>query len=106
MKYYDGQRISSALIHLFPEVNFDKNKFTVHSILYSSLLFIIHSHVLLINKIEQYWAEAKNRRQFFEDFAAKKGFDPLSASHWYHIPSFHVYHSKVLLLNFTIIRRK
>eukprot|EP00026_Physarum_polycephalum_P003234 Phypoly_transcript_03244.p1 GENE.Phypoly_transcript_03244~~Phypoly_transcript_03244.p1 ORF type:complete len:742 (+),score=88.29 Phypoly_transcript_03244:221-2446(+) len=31
------------------------------------------------------WVDVNNRRKFFEDYAAKKGFDPLIAENWYSI---------------------
>lgn len=31
---------------------------------------------------ESFWADAKNRRQFFDDFASKHKFDPLNAENW------------------------
>lgn len=33
----------------------------------------------------KYWNNAQNRRKFFDDFAAKRGFDALIAENWYPI---------------------
>jgi hypothetical protein len=33
-----------------------------------------------------YLADIRNRQHFFEEFAEKKGFNPLVAENWYSIP--------------------
>lgn len=30
-----------------------------------------------------HWRDPKNRRKFFDDFSAKRGFDPLLVDNWY-----------------------
>lgn len=41
------------------------------------------SHV----RLDKYWLDIENRRKYFTDYARGKGFDPLIAENWYHIPS-------------------
>lgn len=42
------------------------------------------SKVIII--IAGFWRDVNNRKHFFENYAKKRGFDPLSASHWYKQP--------------------
>jgi len=64
LQYYNGS-VVKALTHLFPTVNFDTSKF----------LFLP----------KNFWQEAKNRRDFFTNFAADNNFDPLLPDNWYKI---------------------
>lgn len=36
---------------------------------------------------EIFWANTKNRKLFFNEFAKNKQFDPLLASNWYNVTS-------------------
>lgn len=46
----------------------------------------ILSIVILSNFIAaQYWDDPRNRRKYFEDFAAEHNFDPLTVSNWYSV---------------------
>ncbi len=38
--------------------------------------------LVLIFCTGNYWSDAHNRRNFFVEFATKKGFDPLVAENW------------------------
>eukprot|EP00026_Physarum_polycephalum_P000178 Phypoly_transcript_00178.p1 GENE.Phypoly_transcript_00178~~Phypoly_transcript_00178.p1 ORF type:complete len:1068 (-),score=137.60 Phypoly_transcript_00178:3031-5769(-) len=55
-----GARIQQALVDAFPDIGMDIDKLWTSS-----------------------WHEPKNRRQFFEDYAKKNGFDPLHPENWY-----------------------
>lgn len=54
---------SKALQELYPEISFNMDRF----------------------KKSEHWTFAKNRRRFFDEFAAENGFDPLIAEYWYKI---------------------
>lgn len=71
--------MSQALLDLFPNIGLDKARFISKSI----LLIINWLIVLLIRQFEDAWHEEDNRRKFFEDYAAKNGFDPLDPNEWY-----------------------
>eukprot|EP00026_Physarum_polycephalum_P000503 Phypoly_transcript_00504.p2 GENE.Phypoly_transcript_00504~~Phypoly_transcript_00504.p2 ORF type:complete len:477 (+),score=71.61 Phypoly_transcript_00504:1867-3297(+) len=58
--YHEGS-YPKALMDLFPDINFEPNRFASSA----------------------NWGDAKNRRNFFEDFAASKGFDALHPYGWY-----------------------
>eukprot|EP00026_Physarum_polycephalum_P001049 Phypoly_transcript_01050.p1 GENE.Phypoly_transcript_01050~~Phypoly_transcript_01050.p1 ORF type:complete len:906 (+),score=142.25 Phypoly_transcript_01050:476-3193(+) len=62
LEYY-SRSLAKALIHAYPEIGFDQNKFPV------------------VYKF--YWQSKENRRKFFIDFAAGNDFDPLVAANWY-----------------------
>jgi len=62
--HYRGNFIK-ALEHLYPNIGLNSSKFTS-----------VQTH---------YWADAKNRRSFFDDFAADLNFDPLVPSNWYSV---------------------
>jgi len=66
-----GGSLVRALIHLFPEVQFDPARF---------------SSAVKRN----YWGNEANRRKFFVDFAAKNKFDPLVPENWYLYSQTHV----------------
>eukprot|EP00026_Physarum_polycephalum_P002403 Phypoly_transcript_02409.p1 GENE.Phypoly_transcript_02409~~Phypoly_transcript_02409.p1 ORF type:complete len:900 (+),score=140.14 Phypoly_transcript_02409:101-2800(+) len=63
LKFHYNGSFTKALIHLFPEVPFQREKF----------IFVE----------QRYWADMKNRRRFFEDYANTHNFDPLHARYWY-----------------------
>lgn len=52
--------------------------------------------------VGDYWANARNRRHFFERFAADKGFDPLIAQNWYSITHEQLDEYKVLADEFIV----
>eukprot|EP00026_Physarum_polycephalum_P001944 Phypoly_transcript_01947.p1 GENE.Phypoly_transcript_01947~~Phypoly_transcript_01947.p1 ORF type:complete len:919 (+),score=98.36 Phypoly_transcript_01947:138-2894(+) len=54
----------SALMHVYPNIGLVKSKFFIG---------------------DTQWAEESERRQFFVDLAARRGFDPLVAENWYAI---------------------
>eukprot|EP00026_Physarum_polycephalum_P001627 Phypoly_transcript_01629.p1 GENE.Phypoly_transcript_01629~~Phypoly_transcript_01629.p1 ORF type:complete len:1030 (-),score=139.53 Phypoly_transcript_01629:75-3164(-) len=61
IRYY-GHSVSKALIDCFPEIGLEAEKF---------------------GWVLPDWKEPKNRRAFFEKYAAENGFDPLSPASWY-----------------------
>jgi len=54
--------LSASLIHLFPEVNFERSKF---------------------RKVPFYFQNTSNRRKLFEKYALENKFDPLVPENWY-----------------------
>eukprot|EP00026_Physarum_polycephalum_P001556 Phypoly_transcript_01558.p2 GENE.Phypoly_transcript_01558~~Phypoly_transcript_01558.p2 ORF type:complete len:464 (+),score=75.56 Phypoly_transcript_01558:1715-3106(+) len=62
LKHYPGQSAIAALIDVYPELHFDRHKF-------SSLP-------------NGYWENAGNRKEYFDSFAREHNFDPLIASNW------------------------
>lgn len=44
------------------------------------------------------YTRAENRRKFFENYARKKGFDPLVAENWYSEPIHHIMASPVIII--------
>jgi len=46
-----------------------------------------------------YWANQKNVRQFFEDFASEHKLNPLDESTWYAVPSEQLHKLKVCALS-------
>jgi len=64
MLFY-GRSLNRALLHLFPEIELEKQKVPTH--------------------IRAYWSEESRRRKFFVSFAREKGFDPLIAANWYRV---------------------
>eukprot|EP00026_Physarum_polycephalum_P000561 Phypoly_transcript_00562.p1 GENE.Phypoly_transcript_00562~~Phypoly_transcript_00562.p1 ORF type:complete len:1320 (+),score=101.35 Phypoly_transcript_00562:116-4075(+) len=60
VQHYHGYR--DAIIHLFPELCLDRNKFEAPS-----------------------WTLTKERRAFFDKFASTQGFDPLVPGNWCHV---------------------
>eukprot|EP00026_Physarum_polycephalum_P001831 Phypoly_transcript_01834.p1 GENE.Phypoly_transcript_01834~~Phypoly_transcript_01834.p1 ORF type:complete len:743 (-),score=122.50 Phypoly_transcript_01834:185-2413(-) len=61
VKYYGGY--PESVMRLFPELTLKRNKFSQH--------------------VVQSWTSEKDRRRFFDQIAAKEGFDPLVAPNWY-----------------------
>jgi hypothetical protein len=49
----------------------------------------------LISQLERYWFDVGNRRNFFEKFAARHGFDPLIAENWYTVSKESIIKTKV-----------
>lgn len=45
------------------------------------------------------WKEESNRRAFFENYAIKKGFDPLHPYHWYSQTKDNILSEKVTIIN-------
>jgi len=50
-------------MEVYPDIGLDERKFGVMS--------------------QGYWNDPKNKRKFFDDIAAKQGFDPLNPENWY-----------------------
>eukprot|EP00026_Physarum_polycephalum_P000419 Phypoly_transcript_00420.p1 GENE.Phypoly_transcript_00420~~Phypoly_transcript_00420.p1 ORF type:complete len:1013 (+),score=147.72 Phypoly_transcript_00420:21-3059(+) len=63
--HYSGS-ISTALREIYPDMEIDESKF---------------SGIITENK----WRNPLNRRKFMDEYAAKKGFDPLIPENWYTI---------------------
>eukprot|EP00026_Physarum_polycephalum_P002997 Phypoly_transcript_03006.p1 GENE.Phypoly_transcript_03006~~Phypoly_transcript_03006.p1 ORF type:complete len:734 (+),score=100.03 Phypoly_transcript_03006:377-2578(+) len=63
--FYYNHSLSKALMSLFPEVPFVLSKFK--------------------NFVHGYWKSRQNRKDFFDSYAKKLGFDPLIASNWYSV---------------------
>eukprot|EP00026_Physarum_polycephalum_P001762 Phypoly_transcript_01764.p1 GENE.Phypoly_transcript_01764~~Phypoly_transcript_01764.p1 ORF type:complete len:946 (-),score=154.63 Phypoly_transcript_01764:299-3136(-) len=70
VQYKGGGRViryhgtyARALKELYPEVNFNMERF----------------------KKTEHWTNKENRRQFFDEFAAERAFDPLEPENWYGI---------------------
>eukprot|EP00026_Physarum_polycephalum_P003261 Phypoly_transcript_03271.p1 GENE.Phypoly_transcript_03271~~Phypoly_transcript_03271.p1 ORF type:complete len:688 (+),score=73.27 Phypoly_transcript_03271:396-2459(+) len=57
--------LSTAIDQIFPEICIDKSRF---------------KHVY-----QRYWFDIRNRRKFFESYAAKHNFDPLVPENWYSV---------------------
>eukprot|EP00026_Physarum_polycephalum_P002905 Phypoly_transcript_02914.p1 GENE.Phypoly_transcript_02914~~Phypoly_transcript_02914.p1 ORF type:complete len:836 (+),score=73.69 Phypoly_transcript_02914:81-2588(+) len=70
-RYYNSS-ITRALMHLFPELNFNREAFS--------------------SATRTSWRDIKKRRAFFTKIAADKGFDPLIPSNWYQL-SFNTFNS-------------
>ena len=78
MCYYSNSPFFPAL-HLFPEIGLDVTKFA--SVPSKKTL----RNIELIIYLEFHWSDNYNRRQFFEQVAQKRGFDPLIAENWYKV---------------------
>jgi len=61
---YYSNSIPKALQNLFPEMLFDKTKYCS-------------------SKLAALWRVPANRRQFFEEYAKRKGFDPFNTANWH-----------------------
>eukprot|EP00026_Physarum_polycephalum_P003407 Phypoly_transcript_03418.p1 GENE.Phypoly_transcript_03418~~Phypoly_transcript_03418.p1 ORF type:complete len:724 (+),score=75.11 Phypoly_transcript_03418:129-2300(+) len=68
---YSGKsgKLASALIHLYPNIGLDKNKFP---------------------RPKGYWKELTNRKLFFDKYATEHSFDPLVAANWYQVRGEHL----------------
>jgi len=64
--YYDGS-LPQALMNLYPELEFNTQKFKLSS--------------------RETWADPPIQRKFFDELADLKGFDPLNIGKWYQISS-------------------
>eukprot|EP00026_Physarum_polycephalum_P002320 Phypoly_transcript_02326.p1 GENE.Phypoly_transcript_02326~~Phypoly_transcript_02326.p1 ORF type:complete len:617 (+),score=95.55 Phypoly_transcript_02326:985-2835(+) len=62
-------RLADALLYAFPELSFDRSRFSY---------------------MVGYWSSPQNRRIFFIRYAEKNGFDPLIAANWYNLSFSHV----------------
>eukprot|EP00026_Physarum_polycephalum_P006122 Phypoly_transcript_06163.p1 GENE.Phypoly_transcript_06163~~Phypoly_transcript_06163.p1 ORF type:complete len:375 (+),score=45.58 Phypoly_transcript_06163:647-1771(+) len=74
MKQYAG--LANSIIGAFPNIGLDPSKFR----------YLPRS----------YWQVVSNRKNFFDSFATKCGFDPLEARKWYDVSSTDVMSEKVL----------
>jgi len=71
--HYEDSHVT-ALIDLYPELQMEVDKFNI--------------------KPKNYWNDSKNRRKFFDDYAADHKFDPLWADNWYRVRSKDIANSK------------
>ena len=118
-----GSSLTTALVSLFPELDFDVTKFG-NSPRISNSLFLLNlplfiSVMYILIRIGNFWNSAHNRRALLEKFARSKGSDPLLPSFWYnlnpaelrlmkvlinfissHLPAFNSLSSFYLLLSF------
>jgi hypothetical protein len=94
--YYNGS-VRKALLDVFPTIGLVKSKFwpkrvlSSHSLLFSPLL-VAHSFNILFTAI---WHDAKNRREFFQNFAIENRFDFLVAANWYSLTREKIMSAKV-----------
>jgi hypothetical protein len=82
---------------LFPDVAFDESKFfnLPGTSLLPLPLFLLYS-LLFFNLYKgRFYADLNNRREVFNKFARKKGFDPLVAEKWYNVPRQDILATKV-----------
>lgn len=93
MAHYSNS-LPNTLVHLFPEINIDINKFACT--LYDFILLLLTCHIDLS------WKDKKNRRLFFEEFAKIHDFDPLDPNNWYSIPTEMLLTQKVDKRNFML----
>lgn len=71
-----GDSLKEALKATFPELNFDfKGIPCAHTARGDN-------HDYSEHKPRGYWNNIENRRRFFQEFAAERGFDPLQAENW------------------------
>jgi hypothetical protein len=82
---------AAALMDLLPNIGIDPSKFNRAK----SMREERRDYCVNFLKTEGYWAMAKNRRQFFDNFAAKKNLDPLLPSTWYEVDLRHILRDKV-----------
>lgn len=91
---------------MFPEVDFDVSKFVVAAsmlFLYILILFVI---IIIIKwrdtneRAGNYWRDKEKRKQFFERFAKRSGFDALVADNWYSISPLSISAQKVIINHF------
>lgn len=69
--------MASAVIDAYPTIKLERLQFV------SSAGMFIASLPCSKFPSGDRWRDVNNRREFFENFAAKKGFDPLIAENWY-----------------------
>lgn len=89
LNFYKGSYIT-ALIHLFPEIGLQRNKFPL-----PQGKWHIFDH--LSDRGAEFWRDSSHRRLFFTRFASAKQFDPLMANNWYHIKLDDIKATKVTL---------
>lgn len=78
LRYYTS--IRKALADLYPNINVNLFEGVAPSMLFGDLC----CHVIYI-LTENYWAVKANRVKFFDEYARKRGFDPLVPENWYNI---------------------
>lgn len=81
MNYYTGSLVK-ALVHAYPEIGFNENKFPFVS---SRQLLIVIIDEMTNCTLEYYWQDKSNRRKLLEEYAVSKKFDPLIPTNWYSI---------------------
>lgn len=91
---YHKSSLSQALKDLFPEVEWDRNKFSYSSKLVPSTC---DSTSELFNLIlsDGYWQDPQNRRKFMDEYAKARNFDPLVPHNWYSVSRADVLSCKV-----------
>lgn len=90
MSYYKNN-LKLALTKLFPKMHLDKSKF-----LFQKSKFQLNKYFVISHRKGNYWDQVANRRIYFENFAAFKGFDPLVVNNWYNVTAEEILHHKVL----------
>lgn len=68
----------------------------------------LHTHSMMkgmVGKAKSYWADGKTCRTFFEDFARRKGFDPLQVYNWQSLDTEELLGRTVRLLSSLLSRR-
>eukprot|EP00026_Physarum_polycephalum_P008136 Phypoly_transcript_08214.p1 GENE.Phypoly_transcript_08214~~Phypoly_transcript_08214.p1 ORF type:complete len:513 (-),score=83.64 Phypoly_transcript_08214:5-1384(-) len=78
--WYHKNSVSQALLDLFPNIGFDRLKFSPPQ-----------------NK----WNSVTKRRNFFLDYARERGFDPLNPENWYQLPPINKHGSQMLLFYYS-----
>eukprot|EP00026_Physarum_polycephalum_P002910 Phypoly_transcript_02919.p1 GENE.Phypoly_transcript_02919~~Phypoly_transcript_02919.p1 ORF type:complete len:813 (+),score=74.97 Phypoly_transcript_02919:109-2547(+) len=64
LSHYSGS-ITRALLDVYPDIGLDETQFSV--------------------VLKHYWGQPLNRRKWFDNYAQRKGFDPLVPENWYNI---------------------
>lgn len=81
LEYYSGN-MANALIHLYPDVKFDIQKFTFKGMCFSTATFFL-AFLHTFSGIDG--ANIPQHRQILLEYAKDKNFDPFDANNWYNI---------------------
>lgn len=69
--------LANTFITLFPDIGLDETKFEIRS------TFSLFSPCKLTVSLDHFWQILKNRREWFDNFAKHKRFNPLIPANWY-----------------------
>jgi hypothetical protein len=110
--------VSKTLMEVYPDIGLDERKFgTMTRILFSPSLPLSLSspssslpplpfsslYLPLKVNIEGYWHDPKNKRKFFDNVAAKQGFNPLNPENWYSLEYSAILNEKVFFSPFLLL---
>lgn len=104
MAFY-GKSLAQALTTVYPNIGLQQANFSHAPRKFYYYHYICYCFIAVLRDtnptIDKYYHDIANQRAFFDDFAAKQGFDPLISHNWYSVSTVEIKLEKVIINSFS-----